>query len=78
MVYAILSIGALFVLAAWDVARRALVQYEAHRALRERIDELERMVQKEHETVQRVLEKLNAATAAVSMRGPRNLQVQRG
>lgn len=79
MVYAFAVVGTLFVIAAWDIARRAVAQYEAHKALRERVDELSRKVDKEHETVQRVLEKLNAATAAVSMRGPaRSLQVSRG
>ena len=71
-------VGLVAIAAAWDVGRRAVAQYEAHKLLRARVDELAQQVQKEHETIQNVLAKFNAVTAATSARVPSRLGVARG
>ena len=74
----VMVVGLVFIAAAWDVGRRAVAQYEAHKQLRALVLELQQQVQKEHETVQNVLAKFNAVSAATSARVPRTLQVSRG
>lgn len=77
MSYEVIALGLVVTGAAWDVARRALDQRAANREVHERIDLLTRQLEKEHDQMQAVLGKLNAATAASSTRMPRTLQVSR-
>ena len=68
---AVLVVGLAFILAAWDAARRNIAHQDVNLALIKRINALELEADKQHQQLQVVLGKLNAALASQSTRVPR-------
>jgi hypothetical protein len=64
----LIAVGLAFVLAAWDVFRRALVDHKHCRVLEERLVAVNQRLDKQHEQMQAVMGKINAVGAAQTTR----------
>jgi hypothetical protein len=64
----LIVVGMAFILAAWDVCRRALIDHKHCRALDERIVSVNQRLDKQHDQMQAVMGKVNAVGAAQTSR----------